>query len=147
MIEDNIKVVGNVGIVVRNEAGEIIQTAEIPNMVVTAGKGYIASRVIGTASAVMTHMAVGTTSTAPVIGDTTLIAQLGSRATFTATYPTVSAAIVTYKATFSGLTGAVVEAGIFNAATLGTMLCRTTFGTVTLTSTDSMDITWTVTIN
>jgi hypothetical protein len=56
---------------------------------------------------------------------------------------------VTYVATFPAGTGtgAVTEAGIFNASSSGTMLCRTVFPVVNKQSGDSMTITWTVTVS
>jgi hypothetical protein len=56
---------------------------------------------------------------------------------------------VSYAATFPAGTGtgAVVEAGIFNASSAGTMLCRTTFDVVNKGADDAMSVTWTVTIS
>jgi len=46
-------------------------------------------------------------------------------------------------------TGSLTEAGLFNdsASGSGTMLCRTVFGTVTKGASDSMTITWTITVS
>jgi len=44
-------------------------------------------------------------------------------------------------------TGAVTEAGIFNASSAGTMLCRTTFSVINKAAADTLGITWTVTVN
>ena len=44
-------------------------------------------------------------------------------------------------------TGALTEAGIFNASSSGTMLCRTEFSVVNKGASDSMTITWTVTVS
>ena len=43
-------------------------------------------------------------------------------------------------------TGAVTEAGIFNASSSGTMLCRTVFAVVNKGSGDTLQVTWTVTL-
>ena len=43
-------------------------------------------------------------------------------------------------------TGAVTEAGIFNAASGGTMLCRTVFSVVNKGADDSLSVTWTITL-
>ena len=49
-----------------------------------------------------------------------------------------------YTATAAGTgTGAVTEAGILNASSSGTLLCRTEFSVVNKGSADSMTITWT----
>ncbi len=43
--------------------------------------------------------------------------------------------------------GSLTEAGLFNALTGGTMLCRTVYATVTKGASDTVVLTWTVTIN
>ena len=96
----------------------------------------------------MTHMAVGTGSTAAVIGDTTLGTEIAaSRVALTSTVASTNT--IVYVATFgSGVgTGAVTEAGIFNASSAGTMLCRTVFSVVNKAAGDTMNITWTITIS
>ena len=126
--------------------GELVR--DIDNLVVTAGKGFVASRMIGTSAGVMTHMAVGTGTTDPAARDTALETQVGSRKAFT-TSASVSGAVVTYVCAFSAGegTGALTEAGIFNASSSGTMLCRTEFSVVNKGASDSMTITWTVTVS
>ena len=126
--------------------GEVVR--DIDNLVVTAGKGFVASRMIGTSAGVMTHMAVGTGTTDPAAGDTALETQVGSRKAFT-TSASVSGAVVTYVCASSAGegTGALTEAGIFNASSSGTMLCRTEFSVVNKGASDSMTITWTVTVS
>ena len=44
-------------------------------------------------------------------------------------------------------TGAVTEAGIFNAASGGDMLCRTVFSVVNKAADDTMSVTWTITLS
>ena len=108
----------------------------------------------GTAKAVMSHMGIGTSSAASVSTMTDLQASIGTRATATATLGTAgNEHQITYSSTFApgNGTGAITEAGIFNALT-GTapavdMLCRTTFSTINKGANDTLSISWTVTIN
>ena len=55
---------------------------------------------------------------------------------------------VQYVATFAAGTGtgAITEAGIFNDAVTGTMLCRTVFAVINKGSLDTLTITWKVTV-
>lgn len=149
--QDSIKMTGALQIVVRDESGNIKDRREVRNLVVTAGKNWIASRMKTTGQpGEMTHMAVGTSSTAAAVGDTALGAEVAaSRTALVTAGGTVSGNVVTYSCNFgAGVgTGALTEAGIFSAASAGTMLCRTVFGVVTKTANDSMTITWTVTVN
>lgn len=138
--QDNIKATGHVTVRLN---GEVVQ--EIPNLVVTVGKNYIASRMTASPTA-MSHMSIGSSSTAAAVGDTTLGAELGRVALSSSS---TTGAVTTYSATFPAGTGtgAVVEAGIFNAASAGTMLCRTTFAVVNKGANDTLTITWQVTIS
>ena len=94
------------------------------------------------------HMELGTGTTAAASADTALgTAISGSRTALTST--TVSSNTITYVASFAAGTGtgAVTEAGIFNASSAGTLLCRTVFPVVNKQSGDSMTVTWTVTVS
>lgn len=137
---------GVLNIVLRDENGEVKEEITVPNLVVDAGLDFIASRMVGTASSVMSHMAVGSGTTNPAAGDTTLESELG-RVALTSSTATNNA--VEYVATFgAGVgTGAITEAGILNASSGGTLLCRTEFAVVNKGASDSMTITWTVTIS
>jgi hypothetical protein len=148
MLNDAIKVTGELRITVTNPEGNIKQEVVIPNLVVTVGKNYIASRMKDATATAMTHMEVGTGTTAAAVGDTTLqTAVASSRVTLTST--TVTTNSVAYIATFPAGTGtgALTEAGIFNASSAGTMLCRTVFSVINKGAADTLGITWTVTVN
>lgn len=147
-IQDTIKLTGRLKMVLTDENGIVKQEQEVDNLVVTAGKGFIASRMKDATAVVMSHMAVGTSSTAPAVGDTTLGAEIASSRT-ALTSTTVTTNSVAYVCTFgTGVgTGAVTEAGIFNASSAGTMLCRTTFSVINKGASDTLTITWTVTVN
>lgn len=146
MIQDQTKMTGRLVIELFDKDGNPKDRREIDNLVVTVGKQFIASRMVGTASAVMSHMAAGSDTTAAAAGDTTLGTELG-RAALTSS--TSSGAVATYIATFGAgvATGAVTEAGIFNAASNGTMLARTVFPVVNKGADDGMSITWQVTVS
>ena len=145
--KDSSKVTGMVNVVVRDEiTGAIKQEFTVPNLVVDTGLAYIAGRMKDTSDAAMTHMAVGTDNTAAAAGNTALGSQLDIQAL---TSTTVTANSVAYVATYAAGTGtgALTEAGIFNAASSGTMLCRTVFAVINKGAADSMTVTWTVTIS
>ena len=144
---DELKVTGSVNVVIHDESGKQKENFTIPNLVVTTGLAYIASRMKDATATAMTHMAVGTGSTAAAAGNTALETQLGSRVSLTST--TVTSNSTAYVATFgAGVgTGALTEAGIFNASTSGTMLCRTVFAVINKGGSDTMTITWTITIS
>ena len=133
-----------------NSEGKLLELRKVKNTVVTTGKNFIAGAMIKTTTdspAAMTHMAIGTGTVAVAAGDTALGTQNGARVTFSEAAAAASNA-VTYKATFSSAySGAITEAGVFNAATAGTMLCRTVFSAVNKTTSDTISITWTITVS
>ena len=141
MLNDGLKLTGKLTIALNDE---IVQ--EVPNLVVTAGKGYVASRIKDASATAMSHMAIGTGSTAAAASQTALGSE-SARTGLTST--TVSGADIVYVDTFAAGTGtgAITEAGIFNASSSGTMLCRTVFSVVNKGASDAMTITWTVTVS
>lgn len=145
MIHDDLKLKGRLDIVVTSEDGVVKQKESVENLVVTSGKNFVASRMAGTSSSVMSHMAIGTNSTAAAVGNTTLGSE-SARVSLTST--TVTDNDVVYVATFPANTPssatAVTEAAIFNASTNGTMLCRTVFSVINKSASDSLTVTWTV---
>ena len=149
MIQENIKVTGDVTVTITGKDGQVKDQRQIKNLVVTAGKQFIAASMLKTTTnspAAMTHMGIGSGAVAAAAGDTALGSQLG-RVTLASN--TASGAVVTYTATFPAATGtgAVTEAGIFNASTAGTMLCRTVFAVVNKGADDAMSITWAITVS
>lgn len=137
--DSNLAMKGRLTIAINDE---IVQ--EVDNLVVTTGKGYVASRMKDATATAMSHMAIGTGSTAAAVGDTALG---GESARVALTSTTVSGADITYVATFGAGTGtaAITEAAVLNASSSGTMLCRTVFAVVNKGASDSMSVTWTVT--
>lgn len=140
MINDNLALTGALTIEVNDV---VVQKAE--NLVVTAGKNWVADR-MNNANTVMTYMALGTGTTAAAAGNTTLVTELDRNAL---TSTTVVNNTIAYAATWAAgdATGAITEAGIFDAASGGDMLARTVFSVVNKGSSDSITITWTITIS
>ena len=143
---DNSKATGKLTVEIKNDKGVVIETREVKNLGVDDGLEYIASRMKDTSATAMSHMAIGTGSTAAAAGNTALGTEAARQAL---TSTTVTANAVAYVASFGAGTGtgAITEAGILNANSSGTLLCRTVFSVVNKGASDSMTITWTVTIS
>ena len=144
--KEELKVTGGLKVEVKDKDGNVKDSRELKNLVVTAGLGYIASRMKEATADVMTHMAIGTDNTAAAAGNTAL-GNEAARQALTST--TVSSNTVEYVASFAAGTGtgAITEAGVLNGASGGTLLCRTVFSVVNKGASDSMTITWTITIS
>ena len=146
MINDTVKMKGELRLTLTNPTGNITQEVVVPNLVVTTGKNYIASRIKDASATAMSHMAIGTGSTAAAAGNTALGSEAG-RVALTST--TVTDNAVAYLATFPAGTGtgAITEAGILNASSSGTLLCRTVFSVINKGAAETLGITWTVTVS
>lgn len=150
MINETLKLSGQLNIVLKDKDGNVKDSREVKNLVVNAGLAYIASRMVGTTKGVMSHMALGSGTTAAAAGQTDLVSILGSREVLDSTTITgTNSEKVQYVASFEAgdATGAVTEAGIFNASTAGDMLCRTVFSVVNKAADDTMTVTWTITLS
>jgi hypothetical protein len=150
VINENLKLSGQLNIVLKDSAGNIKKDLVVKNLVVNAGLAYIVSRMTGTDKSVMSHMSLGSGAATPAAGDTDLGTVLGSRETLDST--TISGTNdekVVYVSSFEAgdATGAVTEAGIFNASSSGDMLCRTVFPVVNKAADDTMSVTWTITLS
>ena len=144
MIKDKQRFVGSLKVELFDEHGNLKDQRDVKNLVVNTGKTWISARMVGTSVGVMSHMAIGSGTVAAAVGDTALGSELG-RAALTAL--SSSGAVVTHTATFAaGVgTGAITEAGIFNASSSGTMLSRAVFDPITKDANETLAITWTVT--
>lgn len=124
---------------------------KIHNLITSAGKAGVASRINGSgAEAAFTYIAVGTGTTAANVADTTLETEIVDsgleRAAATASRVTVDvtndAARLVYTFSVTG-TKAVTESGVLNASSSGVLLARQVFSAVNVVNGDSLQVTWT----
>ena len=143
---DKTKATGKLTVEIKDKQGNVKETRELENLVVDTGLAFIASRMKDATATAMSHMAIGTGTSAAASGNTALGTE-AARVALTST--TVTSNAVAYVCSFAAGTGtgAITEAGILNAASTGTLLCRTVFSVVNKGASDSMTITWTVTIS
>ena len=118
------------------------------NLIVDVGFDLICDA-LGEASrpALISHIAVGTGAVAAAAGDTALSTELSR---LSATYDhTASTKVFTMTVTFAAgiATGALTEAGVFNAVSVGIMLDRVVFPVINKGASDSLDITFTFTLS
>jgi hypothetical protein len=147
---DRLRVTGHVTLVLTGPDGAVKEVREQSNLVVNTGLGHVTARLAGTSQGVMSHIGIGSGSTAAAGGDTALGSQVGARKTLDSTTRTgASNQSIVYVGTFypGESSGSIREAGIFNASTSGVMLCRTVFGVVTKAAQDTLQITWTLTFS
>lgn len=132
------------------ETGAVRDGGWHPNLVVTTGKNHIADQLAGRQQAQMSHMAIGTGTTAVVAANTALEIELDRNALDSRTQGAgADANKVTYICTWAAGdgTGAITEAGIFNSASAGQMLCRSVFPVKNKEAGESMVQTWILTVS
>ena len=149
MFKEKLCAKGQVVFVLTDENGNVKQQ-DSKNLVVNPGLAFIVSRVINTAEAVMSHMAVGTGTAATAAAQTALVSESARVALTSSTIvtTTVTGDSVQYIAAFGpGVgTAAITEAGLFNAAAAGTMLARTVFPVINKGANDTLTLTWKITV-
>jgi hypothetical protein len=125
-----------------DEHGNLKESREVKNTVTTAGLAGIMDQLLASPSlGKATHMGVGTGSP----GASALGAEIGTRDAFDS--KTRSGAVVTHVSTFAAgnATGAITEAGIFDASSTGNMWMSASISANNKAAGDSLVITWTLT--
>jgi hypothetical protein len=136
----------NVHIVLRGPDGKVKHDETLHNLITTAGRNAIVSRLASSpGSAVPTHMAIGTGATAAAAGDTTLQTELDRNALTSNTASTNVLTMVGDWAAGDG-TGAITEAGVLSASSGGTLFARAVFSVINKAAGDTLQITWTFTL-
>ena len=160
-INDIVNFSGKVVIQVIDKHGNVNQTINVPNLIVSIGKTYIAGRMVPATTfdavdydsfkspvSCLTHMAIGSSNENPQLSDVGLgdFKQISELSSLTCTDNVVTATAVFGPS--EGNAFMLAEAGLFNyvddAADI--MLCRTTFTNVVKNPEDSLNITWSITV-
>lgn len=146
------KITGRGYIELRNVASGLVDRQDFTNMFVTAGKVSLADAIRGTTSnnqGIITYCAVGTSTTAPALGDTDLVAETFRK---TISVREVAANVATFSTFFTTTeaNGTLREAGLFgdDASAIpgsGTLFCRAAINR-TKTTGDTLTMVWSITI-
>ena len=148
----------NVHVVARHADGTVFYDNSVHNLRTTGGADWQAGAMgtTGAQPATANYIALSNNGTAPAPGDCaagsvtctlngeiTLNGLARHQATYAHTNGTATW-VLTYTWTATG-TQSAQEAGMFNAASSGTMVFETAFTQVNLVATDTLSVTWTVT--
>jgi hypothetical protein len=144
---DNLPLHFNATIELRGPDGEVKQREQVHNLITTAGRTALLSST-GSSKYVkdFSNLAIGSSATAPAIGDTALVSQL-ARAAATVTNPNATTLRFVREFAAGVGTGTVQEAGLLDDPTTGTLLNRLTFGAVTKGAGDTLTVTIDCTIS
>lgn len=148
-MEDVIKLNGSVKVQLIGPDGKVKQEHEDHNLIVTVGKTYLAAWLAAASQAgkFMSYIALGTGVTAPASGNTALQTEFAGGGD-SRSLGTLSSSTNTWQnsATFApgNCTGAVTEAGLFTASSVGTMFARQVFSAYNKAAGDTLIVAWTV---
>jgi len=137
---------GKLTIVLKDKDGKVKQKVEKDNLITDNGHNMIADQLLGTPTlGVPTHMGVGT-GTGQTAASNVLATALGARQPLDSKTRTLK--VVTMVASWAAgeSTGAITEAGVFDALTAGNMHNYNSFAAINKGAADTLEITWTITI-
>lgn len=148
MIDETMQLQGAMTLIVRRASGDI-ETVHKDNIIVNVGFDFIADAIGKSVSrpSVMGFIALGTGTTAAAASQSALVSELDRNA---AAYAhTVDTKAFSFTADFPAGdgTGAITEAGVFNAASGGIMLDRVVFPVVNKGADDSLTAVFTFTMS
>jgi len=146
MIQEGVKVIGEVEIVLTDKDGNIKDRRSVRNLLVKNGGIYIASKITGNAISALDAMGIGSGSTAPTNADTALETQLANNTFLSGPTQGSGADTNTFSVVASFAagegTGTIEEAGLFYG---GVLFSRTVFTALVKDAADALTLTWTVT--
>lgn len=145
---EELKLVGSMTLRLQRENGDV-EVVHRDNIIVNNGFDLIVDslgKATGRPNAI-SHVAVGTGTTGEAPTQTTLVTEI---ARVSGTYAhTAGTKVFTFTADFPAgtATGALTEAGVFNASSAGTMLDRVVFPVVNKGSLDTLQAVFTFTLS
>jgi len=145
---ESLRLIGRLKIEIHDAlTGNVIKTYESENLVTTAGKNLVRDLLAGDAVNALTHFALGTGTTAPVVGDTTLETEVFRDTITQFVDATAELQVKYFLASVSANGNTLAESGLLNAAASGTLFARVLISPVIVkTSAIAATFTWTITI-
>jgi len=169
-LSENPMFLGHIELVAKDVNGDIKSYRQTDNLVVNVGKSCAAVQIFGNPTNgtqstacggptrnAFTFIAIGTATASPAAGDTALGAQVGGRAnngTYSLENGTAGAIganaanpVYAIQTTFHPTANTIAEAGIFDASTNGHLFAHQQFTGISLAASDTLTVTWRVSMN
>lgn len=127
--------------------GRIVDVVRRHNLVPTAGRNLLRDFLAGDGPAALSHVALGTGTTAPAATDTALQNEIFRDAITQKVKDVAKLTVKYYLGTQYANGYTLAEAGLFNAATGGVMYARVTFPPDEKTAAQAWNITWDLTFS
>jgi hypothetical protein len=145
-VDDVIRLKGRMVAELYGPDGELKELREVDNLITTVGRNSVVDNLLASPTlGKPTHMEVGTSGTAAAVGDTTITGAFG-RVALTSKNRATNVLTMVGDWAAGVATGALQEAGVWDASTAGTLWARATFTTINKAAGDTLKITWTWTI-
>lgn len=144
MLDNEVKLVGEIELIVRDRDGKIIQREKIKNVIVNKGKEVIAKLINGISTKYFRYIQIGTGTAAPTPSDTELqsyYAEKEALCSYQADFKAVFSVTFTFSESVT-----ITESGIFNDSKVASpdMLCRQVFTGKSMSEGQSLDVIWTI---
>lgn len=149
----NTEALVNVEYVLYDYEGSIKGQWAYQNIVTNVGKNAAIKQIFGDSGggaqpAKFNYVEIGTGTNSENAADTSLQTPCGTRVQDTnPSFPSTGQGRIVATFAAGNCTGAVTESGIFNASSSGTLLARKVFSAINKGASDSLQITWTITLN
>jgi hypothetical protein len=144
-MNDSLNLKGTLKITLSDSNGKVKEEHHFKNLIVDAGKSFVINALKASSTQPFDYIAIGEGTITPLGTQTALQTEI-ARNIFT--YVATTASLTMTSVFLPGVgTGTITEAGIFNAASSGTMLSRTTFFAINKTATDQLTVVWTITLS
>ena len=154
---ENVSMKGTVDVKLYDGVGKLKDERHFDNLIVNSGiqgVAYLIAPFGGGSNTPFNYIALGTGTTAVSASQTSLVAEFPAGAGYArVNVPTASFSSsnnqLTLSATFGPgqATGPISESGVFNAASGGTMLARQTFSAINKGQSDTLTVSWTITLS
>lgn len=148
MGNEKMQMKGSMLAVIKKPNGDI-QTVRKDNLILNNGFDFICNA-IGSATsrpAVMSHIAVGSGTTAPAATQTALVNEITRKAADYSHSTGTKVMMFTTRFGAGEATGALTEAGVVNASSGGTFIDRVTFSVINKGEADELTITFQFTLS
>lgn len=152
--EQALQLHGKLDILLYDDSGNVKDERHLDNLIVDTGFEGVAYRIAPHDGSInpsnpWNYIAIGTGSTAPAAGDTALVSELVRLQDTQAEYTATSSKQLKLQVSFGpgAGTGNVAESGLLNSSSGGDMLARQTFSTIAKGTSDTLTVTWTITLS
>lgn len=151
VIGDSLKLRGSLEMVLKDLQGNVVEKRAIQNTVVTVGRRWVLQQletVDQQTAQTISHLAVGTSTTAPATGDTALASENTRKAIGTFSTTNLTSNPPSWQAQVSFNTNeantTLGEVGLFQSSSGGTLFARATFATINKTTSNTLSISYTI---